>query len=109
MLYQLSYASLRARRKSGVRESNPCKSAWKADAQPLGQPHALIERLPQPLYGTPANRVNLTKRAARCLLCICRATGGGPGIPDRHDSPPAAPKFTTAGLPSIAAPPVIAL
>ncbi len=24
--------------KSGVRESNPCKSAWKADAQPLGQP-----------------------------------------------------------------------
>jgi hypothetical protein len=25
---------------SGVRESNPCKSAWKADAQPLGQPRA---------------------------------------------------------------------
>ena len=23
---------------SGVRESNPCKSAWKADARPLGQP-----------------------------------------------------------------------
>src|SRR5580698_4110985 len=23
---------------SGVRDSNPCKSAWKADAQPLGQP-----------------------------------------------------------------------
>src|ERR1051325_579915 len=23
---------------SGVRDSNPCKSAWKADARPLGQP-----------------------------------------------------------------------
>ena len=25
---------------SGVRDSNPCKSAWKADARPLGQPRA---------------------------------------------------------------------
>ena len=41
MLYQLSYASLKDRHGwSGVRESNPCKSAWKADAQPLGQPRA---------------------------------------------------------------------
>src|SRR5208337_1144657 len=27
---------------SGVRESNPCKSAWKADARPLGQPRPLL-------------------------------------------------------------------
>jgi hypothetical protein len=32
---------------SGVRESNPCKSAWKADAQPLGQP-----RMSFPATGT---------------------------------------------------------
>src|SRR5437870_10092662 len=27
---------------SGVRDSNPCKSAWKADARPLGQPRAPV-------------------------------------------------------------------
>src|SRR3984957_8515453 len=44
MLYQLSYAGRVAPTEvwSGVRESNPCKSAWKADARPLGQPRATI-------------------------------------------------------------------
>ncbi len=52
-------------RKSGVRESNPCKSAWKADARPLGQPRTTRRRtipLPQPLYGTGVSAVNLPGR-----------------------------------------------
>jgi hypothetical protein len=38
---------------SGVRDSNPCKSAWKADAQPLGQPRFDHDRLYHPLHDMP--------------------------------------------------------
>jgi hypothetical protein len=83
---------------SGVRESNPCKSAWKADAQPLGQPRALHRKpLPEPLYGTAANGVNA---CSPDQLDRCRASATAPGRRRSMDQAPAAPKFATAGLPS---------
>ena len=51
---------------SGVRDSNPCKSAWKADAQPLGQPRDDSDRTA--FYSSnagPAGASAFVGRAAR--------------------------------------------
>jgi hypothetical protein len=83
---------------SGVRDSNPCKSAWKADAQPLGQPR----------HGTQSGRSYSNNAAALGASSNVRQSWGSPcpqpaapsliGVVDRTSAAQSAtirPEFTT--------------
>jgi hypothetical protein len=62
---------------SGVRDSNPCKSAWKADAQPLGQPRGGLNSADPILTARP-------RLAHPFIVGMGRAWGGhqpAPGWP----------------------------